>query len=171
VLIGLVLAWTCGVFDHEISEFLVASGESLPQDGRPAFVVMQPAGWKFPPNATLKQRLLIAYFKVRARVVRNNLAAHSFGPSPVRQYTVPGLLNQCMQATGTRYLIAREAVSTTVYFGHSNTLNGVQWVAGLEQALRDQGLRLIRDRPRVVKVIPEGKLADYRRAGLVKAGE
>jgi len=74
-----------------------------------------------------------------------------------------------MWISGTRYLIARE-VQGEVRFGTTNSMNGTQWAAAAEQALRDDGLLLIRVKPKVVQVIPKGKLDDYQKAGLVKDG-
>ena len=68
-------------------------------------------------------------------------------------------------------MIAREAGGRAVYFGHTNTLNGAQWVTAFEQALRDDGLLLLSNKAGVVKVIPIGRLQDYRQAGLVKRDE
>jgi hypothetical protein len=73
--------------------------------------------------------------------------------------------------TGTRYLIAREAVERTVNFGTTNTLNGTQWTAALERALRGDGLLMLSNKAGVVKVIPKDNLEEYRKAGLVKANE
>jgi hypothetical protein len=56
----------------------------------------------------------------------------------------------------------------TIFFGNTNTLSGVQWVAAVEQALRNDGLLLIPQSRRLVKVIPKDNLEEYRKAGLVK---
>jgi hypothetical protein len=89
-----------------------------------------------------------------------------------------------MEVTGTRYLMAYEAAAGSVQFGHSNVLNGAQWVAAFEATLqtnqpecfdhaakgiRRENLLLIREKPGVVKVIPPSRLADYQKAGLVDA--
>ena len=88
-----------------------------------------------------------------------------------------------MQVSGTKYLIAVE-IAGAVEFGHTNILNGAQWVAAFEHALETNGpvvcydwakkqnfqdtLVLIREPPRVVKIVPRTKLVDYQKAGLVK---
>lgn len=89
-----------------------------------------------------------------------------------------------METSGTKYLIAVEVLGGTVDFGHTNTLNGVQWVSAFEQALTNQSvscsdfadrrrfsdtLLLIHERPDLVKVVPRSKLSVYQAAGLVKA--
>ena len=44
------------------------------------------------------------------------------------------------------------------------------WAAAVEEALRTNGLVLIRVRPDLVQVLPCNKLEEYRKAGLVKTG-
>ena len=89
-----------------------------------------------------------------------------------------------MEVTGTQYLIAVE-IAGVIEFGHTNILNGVQWVAAVEQAIGSTNrvvcfdyakkrnfqdtLLLIRERPGVVKIVPRTKLAEYQKAGLVRA--
>jgi len=89
-----------------------------------------------------------------------------------------------MEVSGTKYLIAIEAVGGTVEFGSTNSLNGGQWVGTFERAIENSGpvlcydyatkcsfqdtLLLVRETPGVVKVVPRSKLADYRKASLVK---
>jgi hypothetical protein len=89
-----------------------------------------------------------------------------------------------MEVSGTRYFIAVESTSASIEFGNTNTLNGMQWVVAFEHAIETSGpvlcydygkkdgfvdtLLLIRERPRVVKIVPRTKLAEYQRAGLVK---
>ena len=90
-----------------------------------------------------------------------------------------------MKLSGTRYFIAVE-IADMVEFGSTNTLNGAQWVAAFEHAIEESNpvvcydfarktkfqdtLLLIRERPKVVKIVPRTKLADYQKAGLVKQG-
>jgi hypothetical protein len=59
-----------------------ASADSLPKDG-PAFVVTQHANWDVPPHATLKQRLSLAWLKLRDRTGKKNPVGYRFGPSPL----------------------------------------------------------------------------------------
>jgi hypothetical protein len=76
-----------------------------------------------------------------------------------------------MWMSGTHYMIAREVARGTVSFGTTNTLDGTQWAAAAEEALRKNGLLLIHITPRLVQVIPESKLDEYRKASLVKTGD
>jgi hypothetical protein len=158
VLLGLILYCVPGIFDKHI-------------DGSTYFVVSRKAHLHVPHDATLMQRLFVAYINLRERFARKDPTAMSFGPSPVQRYSVQGTLDQSMQITGKRYLIASGALDAVVYFGNTNTLNGAQWVVAFEQALRDQGLVLLSNKVGVVKVIPTTELDAYRKAGLVKSGD
>ncbi len=88
-----------------------------------------------------------------------------------------------MEMSGTKYLTAVEAVGGTVDFGSTNTLNGAQWIAAFERAITNQAvlcsgftdhrtftdeLVLIREKPKLVKVVPRTKLAKYQMAGMIK---
>lgn len=168
LLIGAAVVWRLGVADN-LAEGLV-TGPTLPEDGRPAFVATTYSKGIISPNATVIQRLMIAKHELGKRLRRKNPSGSKFVPSPVQPCSVEGLLNECMELTGTRYLIAREALGV-VDFGHTNTLNGSQWVAAFEQALQNADMLLIRERSEVVKVIPKSKIAEYRKAGLVKADD
>ena len=165
---------------------LSAADEFKPQtwNGEPRFVETCYPTYQVPDNAGIRQRLGIAYSKFMLRHGRKNPAASSFPPTSLQICSVHGLLNQSMQVTGTRYLIAYEAAAGSVQFGHSNILNGAQWVAAFEAALQTnqpecfnfqtkrtgrENLLLIRERSGVVKVIPTSRLADYQKAGLVDA--
>ena len=117
-----------------------------------------------------------------------NPAAFTFSPSSGSKACIGPLLGQCMEVSGTRYLIDPEAQSGIVYFDHPNTLNGFEFVAAFEGALqtntptiyspmtfgvavrgtRQENLMLIRESPGIVKVIPRSRLADYQKAGLIK---
>jgi hypothetical protein len=92
-------------------------------------------------------------------------------PRAERSCKIHGLLNDCSQVTGTRYLIAREARADSIDFGHATTLNGTQWVAAFEQVLHQNGYKTVCESSGVVKVIPEKIMAEYQKAGLVKRGK
>jgi hypothetical protein len=165
-LLGLIIVWGTRILDSNFAEF--SSVDSLPNDGRPAFVTTRAyAKQNVPGKRALQELLLSALFKLREWISQNNAAAALFVPSQIHACSVQALLNDCMQTTGKRYLIAREAL-VVMYFGHTNTLIGPQWVAAVEQALRDDGFLLLSDKTGVVKVLPKIKFDDYRKAGLVK---
>ncbi len=138
-----------------------------------------------PANLTLPQRLLWEWGQYRKRHGKRNPAAYSFPASQVQLCGIQSLLNQCMELSGTRYLIAVE-IAGVVEFGSTNALNGAQWVAAVEHAIETSGpvvcydfakkrnfkdtLLLIHERAGLVKVVPRSKLTEYQKAGLVKAG-
>jgi RNA polymerase sigma factor (sigma-70 family) len=102
----------------------------------------------------------------------------SFPVSPVRLCSINGLLNQCMEVTGWRYLMDKDVSSGIVNFGNSEVLNGEEWVAAFENALqtntpewwdskkkgfRKENLILIRyPEQKTVLVLPKGKAAKYQ---------
>jgi hypothetical protein len=155
-----------------------------PWDGRPAFVETTYPTAGVPANAGPLQRLWIACVNFQMRHGKKTPGNYTFGGRPATPCSIHGLLNQCMTVTGTRYLMAKEVSAGSVSFGHSNTLNGAQWVAAFEAALqtnqpeyfeysgktmRRENLLLIREKAGVVKVIPPSRLAAYQKAGLVSA--
>jgi hypothetical protein len=167
-----------------------ASPESSPYDlsradGKSRFFPTTYSKVQMLQNLPLRQRLLWTWMQFQRRYARRNPAAYSFPACPVQPCSIHGLLNQCMEVTGTQYLIAVEIVGT-VEFGSTNTLNGAQWVAAFEDAISTSNsvacydyakkrhfqdtLLLIRERRGLVKVVPRTKLVEYQKAGLVKAG-
>ena len=150
-------------------------------DGKPHLVETAYRRSELPRDAGIGQRLSAAYLDLKARYSRRNPAAWSMNATPTRLHGV-SMLNQCMELSGTRYLVAHEAWGGMVQFGHSN-LNGAQWVAAFELALQTnrpecyhpasnmwaENLLFIREKAGVVKVIPPSRLSDYQKAGLVDA--
>ena len=151
-------------------------------DGKPRFVETASPTYGLPANAGIRQRLGTAFLNLQTRYGKKNPATYTFGAQPAANCFIHGLLNQCMTVTGTRYLIAAEAIAGSVQFGHSNTLTGAQWVTAFEAALQNnrpewwessaqrlqrENLLLIREKSDVVKVVPSSRLADYQQAGLV----
>lgn len=178
-LVVLVVAWW---FSQSLVDQPDASNK--PWDGRPTFVATTYPTMGSPAGAGPIQRLWVSYYNWRMRHGSKNPTNYSFGVSAPTPCSIHGLLNQCMEVTGTRYLIAKEAAAGSVTFGHTNVLNGAQWVAAFELALqtnrpgwfdyatkqmRQENLLLIREKGGVVKVIPPSRLPDYQKAGLVRA--
>ena len=153
------------------------------EDGRSRFCRTTYLKTQPPPNLTLPQQLFWRWAQFKRRS-KPNPAAYTFPACPVQPCSIDGLLNQCMEVSGTRYLIAVE-IGGAVEFGHTNALNGAQWVAAFERAIETSGpvvcydwtkkrnfqdtLLLIREKPHLVKVVPRSKLAEYQKLGLVKA--
>ncbi len=162
----------------------VSALERSRADGKPRFYATTYPKLQLPPSLTLLQRLRWEWAQFKRQYRKRNPAAYTFPASPVRPCGIDTLLTQCMEVTGTRFLISVE-IAGVVDFGHSKALNGAQWVAAVEQAIEtnkavvcyDYGKRrnfldkllLIHERPGLVKVVPRSKLAEYEKAGLVKA--
>ena len=83
-----------------------------------------------------------------------------------------------MEATGIRYVIAKDVAPGTVQFGHTNTLNGAQWAAAFTDALRTgqpewwepqtkgvrkENLVLLTNGARTVLVLPEEMAREFQR--------
>jgi hypothetical protein len=68
---------------------------------------------------TLRQRLSYAWMDYRRRHAKPNPAASSFPARPVQPCSIQGLLSQCMEMSGTKYLIAVEVLGGAVDFGHT----------------------------------------------------
>ena len=169
---GLLLALGVFWYVRQTDEPRVFSSETLPNDSRPAFVSTQRPTVDLGPvsNLPLRKKLFAVYFELKTRIAppKPNPAAYTFPPKAEDRCSVQGLLNQCGQVAGTRYLIAREALGDSIYFGHSKALNGTQWVAAFERALQQDGYDLIPEPSGVVKVIPQDVVAEYENAGLIK---
>jgi hypothetical protein len=136
------------------------------------------------PSFTVPQRLGWAWMQFKRRYIKPNPAAYTFPARPIVPCAIVPFLDQCMEFSGKQYLIAVEIIGE-VEFGPTNKMNGTQWVAAFEHALETSGpvtcydsarkeffkdtLLLIREGPRLVKVVPCSKLAEYQKAGLVRA--
>ena len=96
---------------------------------------------------------------------------------PTQRCSIHGLLNQCMEMSDVRYLIDKNVAAGSVNFGHTNTLNGTQWIAAFESALqtgqpewyvsesnqfRKENLVLIRYDSKTVLVLPTDRASQYR---------
>jgi hypothetical protein len=173
-----LIGWMLWPSGPEISPYELSRA-----DGKPRFYSTTYPRVQIPSNLPLRQRLFLMWIRYKQRYGKRNPAAYSFPASPVRLCSIHGLLNQCMEISGTRYLIAVE-VSGAVEFGSTNTLTGAQWVTSFERAIETSGpmicwdyakkqnfqdtILLIRDEPGVVKVVPRSRLGEYQKAGLVK---
>jgi hypothetical protein len=155
------------------------------EDGKSRFEATSFSKLEAPPHLPPYQQLLWAWRQYLWRHRKRNPAAYTFPACPVQDLPIGVMLHQCMELTGTQYLIAVE-IAGGVEFGNTNALNGTQWVAAFEHAVETSGpvicydyvkkrnfqdtLLVIRERPGVVKIVPRTKLAEYQKTGLVKAG-
>jgi hypothetical protein len=172
--------WVLWPSDADISPYDLSR-----EDGKSRFYVTTYPKMTSPQKQSLPQRLLWSLVEYQRRHRQRNPTAYTFPASKVQSCSIQGLLNQCMEVTGTQYSIAVE-VCGSVEFGHTNSLNGAQWVAAFEHAIevsdpvicydyRKKGnfrdtLLVFRERPGVVKIVPRSKLAAYQEAGLVERG-
>ena len=185
-----VLATALGVAVFYGLLFWPSDGEISPidlsrADGKPRFYATAYPKTQLPRNLPLPRRLFLMWSQYQWRHRKRNPATYTFPASPVSPRSIHGMLNQCMEVAGTHYLIAVE-IAGGVEFGSTNSLNGAQWVAAFEHAIETSDpvvcwdyarkrnfqdtLLVIREQPGVVKIVPRTKLAEYQKAGLVKAG-
>ena len=181
VVLGLaaVVGWLAWPSDSGISPLELSRADGKSRFSATSYPKMELSG-----NLALSQKLLWKWVQLKRRYGKRNPSAYTFPAQPLVPCSIDGLLNQCTEVSGTQYLIAVE-ITGAVEFGHTNALNGAQWVAAFEHALETSGpivcydwgkkrnfqdtLLLIREKPRLVKVVPRSKLAEYKKAGLVKS--
>jgi hypothetical protein len=158
-------------------------GQSL-ADGQSRFWATRYALFTLPPNPSWFQRFQVVWINFHKKHGKKNPAAWSFAASPRQPCSIQGMLNECMEVTGRRYLVAVE-IAGAVEFGHTNVMSGAQFVTAVERAIEESkdvvchdyrarrnfqdSLLLIRERPGLVKIVPRSKLADYQKAGLASA--
>jgi len=103
---------------------------------------------------------------------------YTFPITAVQLSSINGLLNQCMEVSGWRYLMDKEVAAGSVKFGCPKVYNGEEWVAAFESALqtnkpewwvakkngfRRENLVLIRfPKEKTVLVLPKEKAAKYQ---------
>src|SRR5438876_1769578 len=102
----------------------------------PRFVATALSDIGLPSNATLRQRAFVWWRQIRQRFRKPRPLAYSFSASPTNRCSIHGLLNQCMEVSGVRFVIARDVAGGSIQFGHTNSLNGLQWVTAFTEALR-----------------------------------
>jgi hypothetical protein len=172
--------WLLWPSDREINPYDLSRA-----DGKSRFYDTTGPRSEMPRNLGLPQRLRWTWTQYQWEHRKRNPSAYTFPAMPVQPISIEGLLNQCMEVTGTHYFIAVE-LAGSLEFGHTNSLSGTQWVAAVEKAIEASGpvicydfakkrnfqdrLVLIRERPGLVKVVPRTKLSDYEQAGLIRAG-
>jgi len=88
-----------------------------------------------PPNAGIGTKILNGWFEYQRRK-RPNPLNWSFPIANTNRCSVHGLLNQCMEVTGTQYFIEKKVAAGSVFFGSTNVQNGAQWVRSFETTLR-----------------------------------
>jgi hypothetical protein len=165
--VALSVTWLTGIFDQQLDQWLDA-----PKVANSAFIITAYPKLDPPTNATIALRLQCLFQTQRLvwQRLRNPYHLQVF-PQPTHWWMISSLLHECMWAGGTRYMIANEVAGRWVSFGTTNTLDGTHWAAAAEETLSKNGLLLIHVTPRLVQVIPEDKLDQFIRDGLVKPGD
>ena len=103
---------------------------------------------------------------------------YTFPISPIEGCSVNGLLNECMEVSGWRYLIDKDVAAGSVKFGCDRVMNGQEWVSAFEAALQtnrpewwDQKLKVMRtenlvlirkQKQKTVLVVPKNKAGKYQ---------
>src|SRR5439155_10151658 len=156
---------------------LVITSDSAPAFNDPSLVATTKSKIGISSTSSLKTRLWFTWFKLRNKFLRPNPGTYTFAPRLTQRCSIHGLLNQCMEMSDVRYLIDKNVAAGSVNFGHTNTLNGTQWIAAFESALqtgqpewyvsesnqfRKENLVLIRYDSKTVLVLPTDRASQYR---------
>ena len=143
----------------------------------PRFVVTALPTIDLPSNTTLRQRIFFGWFQFSQRFQKPNPSMSWFPASPTNLCSIQGMLNQCMEITGVRYVIAKDVAPGTIRFGHTNTLNGAQWVLAVTDLLqngqpqiwdsqtktfRKENLVLLTNDARTVLVLPKAMAQEFQ---------
>lgn len=144
----------------------------------PRFVVTSSPSIGVPRSATSAQRAFIWWLQVQRRFGRPHPQNYSFPATPKRGCSIYGLLSQCMEVTGVRYVVAKDVAAGSVEFGSTNTLNGAQWAKAFTEALesgrpewwdsqtkafRKENLILVTNGARTVLVLPKEMAHEFQR--------
>jgi hypothetical protein len=113
-----------------------------------------------------------------------NASTWSFPASPRTGCSIHGLLDECAQVTGGRYLMPLGIAAGAVQFGNTNTLNGPRWVAAFENELqkgdvqywdaptkrmKQEHLVLLRfPEQKTILVLPESGVAEFERTNRIQ---
>ncbi len=88
------------------------------------------------PESSLEER--ISMKRLMVGMATHKLPANShFNATEGGRCNIHGILHQFMDVTGIRFLVAKDVASGMVEFGHTNSMNGEQWVIAYTDALRN----------------------------------
>jgi hypothetical protein len=126
-------------------------------------------------------------FKILTKLPGQRTQTWSFPATAKAGCSIQGLLNECMQVSSNRYLMPIGVAAGTVWFGHTNVLDGPRWVAAFEAALQGgevqvwdqqtkrthaEQLTLLRFTPqKTVVVLPQSAVADFLRTNGIQMPE
>ncbi len=143
----------------------------------PRFVVTTKPTFGVPSSAPFRARVFVWWMRLREEYAKPHPLSYSFGASPAARCSIHGLLNQCMEVGGVRYVIAKDVAAGSVMFGPTNTLNGAQWVKAFTEALqtgqpewwdshaqkfRKENLVLLTNDARTVLVLPKDMAGEFQ---------
>ncbi len=150
--------------------YFFSPSEKVPSFDPDRFMITSEANYGISANAGVMERIWHAWERVkRGAGIRPN-QTYSFGAALTNRCSIYGLLNQCTDVSGVRYVIAKDVAAGSVKFGHTNTLNGAQWVDAFTTALktgipqwwveasgsfRKENLVLVTNGPTTVFVVPK----------------
>jgi hypothetical protein len=96
-----------------------------PRDFQPTFAPK--------PPSSIRTRLYKMYHEVFPPPRGKFTFRGRGGPSPC---SIHGLMNQCHEVSGVQFFIDKHVASGSVMFGHTNTMNGPEWVAAFTNAVQ-----------------------------------
>ena len=152
-------------------------GQKSPFAQDPRFVVTTLPQINVPAGAGLLERGLIGWLQIQQRVLGRHPGTYSFPASPTVSCSIQGLLNQCTEVNGVRYVIPRNVAAGSVQFGHTNVLTGPQWVQAFTEALQhgqpqwwdsqakrsvSENLVLVTNDARTVMVLPKSMVREFK---------
>jgi hypothetical protein len=105
-------------------------------DQDPRFVVTAVHEISVSPNAGLLERGFVGWFQFRQKMLGRRPGTYSFPVSPTTGCSIHGLLMQCTDISGVRYVIPKDVAAGRVQFGTTNVLTGPQWVQAFTEALQ-----------------------------------
>jgi len=153
----------------------------LPFDATTFISTPPPASpFVLPANAPLLKRFgFYLLVTIPQKLHGTNNSTWSFPASPKTFCSIQGLLIQCAQVTGMRYLMPLSVAAGGVQFGNTKTLNGPQWVGAFEKELQtgdvqywDAGTRTMKrehlallrfPEQKTILVLPEADVAEFQR--------
>jgi hypothetical protein len=148
---------------------------SFAQD--PRFVVTTVREVSVSPNAGLLERGFVGWLRFRQKLLGRHPGSYSFPVSPTMGCSIHGLLMQCTDVSGVRFVIPKDVAAGSVPFGTTNVLSGPQWVQAFTEALQhgqprwwdpqarrsvSENLVLVTNDVRTVLVLPRSWVQEFQ---------
>ena len=150
--------------------------EASPFARDPRFVVTALPQISMRPGAGLVERGFIQWLQIQQRLLGRHPGTYSFGANPTMSCSIHGLLIQCTEVSGVRYVIPKDVAAGSVQFGHTNVLTGPQWVRAFTETLQhgqpqwwdsqnqrmvNENLLLVTNDARTVMVLPRAMVQEF----------